>query len=186
MKLKCENLIGQTFFRLKVLEFSHGDTRAHWKCVCVCGNITLTTTQNLKRGSTKSCGCFSRETLSARRKNNNPNWSGVGDMPGEYVNSLKKSARKRKIKFDISKEYMWNLYEQQDGKCAISGLPIKFWTHSKMRDGTASIDRIDSAKGYIEGNVQWVCKDINFMKQSLEQGLFINYCKIIADFQSTK
>ena len=46
-------------------------------------------------------------------------------------------------------------------------------------DITASLDRIDSLKGYTEDNVQWVHKHINFMKGSLSENKFIEYCKLI-------
>jgi hypothetical protein len=40
---------------------------------------------------------------------------------------------------------------------------------------------IDSSKGYIEGNIQWVHKDINNMKWDFTQEEFINYCKLVAN-----
>jgi hypothetical protein len=47
--------------------------------------------------------------------------------------------------------------------------------------GTASLDRIDSSKGYEEGNIQWVHKHINFMKRTYSQEYFIDMCKKVAD-----
>ena len=52
----------------------------------------------------------------------------------------------------------------------------------RKSDGTASLDRIDSSKGYIEGNIQWVHKDINRMKGDSSDNDFIKLCKIISDF----
>jgi hypothetical protein len=43
------------------------------------------------------------------------------------------------------------------------------------------LDRVDSSKGYIEGNVQWVHKTINLMKQSFNQKEFIHFCKLVAN-----
>lgn len=45
---------------------------------------------------------------------------------------------------------------------------------------TASIDRIDNSKGYIVGNVQWVHKQVNFMKGTMKQKEFIKFCKLIS------
>ena len=45
---------------------------------------------------------------------------------------------------------------------------------------TASLDRIDSSKGYVIGNVQWVHKDINIMKNKFDNQYFIDMCKKIA------
>lgn len=51
---------------------------------------------------------------------------------------------------------------------------------------TASLDRIDSSKGYIEGNVQWVHKRINKMKLDDSDTEFIEWCRLIADFNKDK
>lgn len=48
-------------------------------------------------------------------------------------------------------------------------------------DGTASLDRIDSSKGYVEGNVHWVHKDINIMKWDFPLETFIKMCKFVAE-----
>lgn len=61
---------------------------------------------------------------------------------------------------------------------ALSGLKIELSINRKNQ--TASLDRIDSSKGYIEGNVQWLHKDINQMKINFNQKDFIKYCKLIA------
>lgn len=34
----------------------------------------------------------------------------------------------------------------------------------------------EAIKGYVDGNVQWVHKDVNFMKSDLEQSRFIDLC----------
>jgi len=81
MSGKTENLVGQKFGRLVVLEFfgnveeKPGTSRktvrrvAHWTCLCECGKIINTRADRLKSGVTQSCGCFAREESSRRRKN---------------------------------------------------------------------------------------------------------------------
>lgn len=59
------NHIGERFGRLVVLEcLPEKDIHRHtqWKCLCDCGNHTITTTLN----RTKSCGCLHAELASAR------------------------------------------------------------------------------------------------------------------------
>ena len=56
------NLIGQRFYNLEVLEevpFEErkNKKRVEWKCQCDCGNITTVITNYLLNGHTKSCGC---------------------------------------------------------------------------------------------------------------------------------
>ena len=60
----------------------------------------------------------------------------------------------------------------------MSGLDISFG-ESNYDVTTASLDRIDSGKGYIVGNVQWLHKDINKMKLHHNQEYFIKLCKMV-------
>lgn len=58
------DLTGQKFGRLTVMRrgedmvTSSGRHYVRWKCLCECGKETLVATQNLLRGTTKSCGCL--------------------------------------------------------------------------------------------------------------------------------
>lgn len=51
---------------------------------------------------------------------------------------------------------------------------------------SASLDRIDSKKSYTVDNVQWVHKDVNWMKNKFDQDYFIEMCGRIADHQKEK
>ena len=79
---------------------------------------------------------------------------------------------------------MWDLYLKQNKKCALTGLDICFGIYGNDKLGgtrpqTASLDRIDSTKGYLVGNVQWVHKDINNIKQDYSVDELIEYCDLI-------
>lgn len=59
-----QNLVGQKFCRLLVieqLEDKNGWTQ--FRCLCDCGNEKITSGNNLKYGSTKSCGCLHKESI---------------------------------------------------------------------------------------------------------------------------
>lgn len=60
---KFIDLTGQVFGRLTVVEQGvknrHGNIM--WRCVCECGNKTLTSTADLKSGSSRSCGCLRKQ-----------------------------------------------------------------------------------------------------------------------------
>ena len=84
---------------------------------------------------------------------------------------------------------MWDIFEKQDKICALSGLPIEFETSQYglwHGEGTASLDRIDSSKGYICGNVQWVHKDVNRMKQCFKEDRLLDLCKLIVEHNKVK
>ena len=44
----------------------------------------------------------------------------------------------------------------------------------------ASLDRIDNNLGYIDGNVRWVAREINYMKWKFSDEIFIKFCKNIS------
>jgi hypothetical protein len=64
--------------------------------------------------------------------------------------------------------------ESQNHKCALTKIPID------CISGSASLDRIDSSKGYIIGNIQWLHKVINEMKWDYLQSDFIHWCRLVA------
>ena len=148
-------------------------------CICICGTTRHVPTWSLNNSKSKSCGCTN---VKGRFKA-----KCVGDLSASYYTSFKHNRRSKGIEFsdDVNMEYLWYLYEQQGGKCAISGIPIYLnpqW--SQQNKGkvtkiiqTASIDRIDNSKGYIPENVQWVHKDINYMRGGLSIMEFIIFCR---------
>jgi hypothetical protein len=91
---------------------------------------------------------------------------------------FQRGAEARGIKWDIEVEDVWGLYEKQDRVCKLSGLPIG-WADIG-RNHTASIDRIDSNKGYVLSNIQLVHKDVNVMKNKYTQNYFISTCHLVA------
>jgi hypothetical protein len=164
-------LIGQKFGKLTPIVCSGKCPRGNlvWTCKCDCGKETKVQTRHLKRGTTISCGCAIR-----KRGKENHNWKGYYDISKTYLTRLKIDARHRKIKFNLTEKYLWDLFIKQNKKCVYSGLELSFGERYLDRSKTASLDRIDSSKGYIEGNVQWVHRDVNFMKQDYSNNYFID------------
>lgn len=65
-------------------------------------------------------------------------------------NSIKKRSARKGREFNLTLEDIKNLFITQKGKCALTNLPLKVNTASdetKLYE-TASLDRIDSSKGY--------------------------------------
>ena len=60
-KAKCLNLQGERFGRLVVEEpmpKRDVDSSVRWLCRCDCGNYTIVSSNKLRMGHTKSCGCI--------------------------------------------------------------------------------------------------------------------------------
>lgn len=169
------DLTNRIFGYLKVL--SKGPTTKSGASTWTCqemetGIIKNVITSHLLRGKTKSFSYLGRMGKLSNC------WSGFEQISGETWYGIKRHAKDRNIEFNINLEFAWNLFLKQEKKCALSGLEISFGKTNKISN-SASLDRIDSSKGYIEGNVQWVHKDINIMKNKFQQDYFINLCKLI-------
>ena len=98
-----------------------------------------------------------------------------------WFNKFQKSASLRGIQWSLSLDDIADLYEQQEGKCALTDWPITFPEVGAPYKTDASIDRIDSSFGYFKENVQLVDKRINMMKQQYSQEDFIEVCKAVAN-----
>jgi hypothetical protein len=59
---KIKDLTGQKYNRLTVIKFSHQlNHKSQWLCQCDCGKETIVDGYKLKKGITKSCGCYASE-----------------------------------------------------------------------------------------------------------------------------
>jgi len=105
-----------------------------------------------------------------------------------YINRIISGARHRGHQFDLTTKYLWDLFLKQNKRCIFTGRVLKFSPDicNKPQIQTASLDRIDSNKGYIKGNVQWSHKVVNVMKQGMVDAEFIGLCKEISKHRRRK
>jgi hypothetical protein len=93
----------------------------------------------------------------------------------EVFKQLLYGAKQRHIKknfideFNLTTEYLLKVYNEQGGKCYISGRKLLTEINNIDR---VSIDRIDSQKGYIQGNIGLACWGANNIKQDLSMDEF--------------
>ena len=120
------------------------------------------------------------------KRSESPSWRGYGEIGNSYLTAIKHLAKRKNLTFDISLRQIWNLFLKQNRKCALSGLKLKFPSAWHSGDGTASLDRIDSSKGYTKQNIQWLHKEINELKSDFPENEFINWCKIIAKYNKLR
>ena len=104
-----------------------------------------------------------------------------------YLTSLcskARSARKgTEIKFEINSDHLIELWEAQNGRCAISNVHMTHHSDGRGRkDFNASIDRIVPELGYTIGNVQLVCDRVNTMRHTLSMDMFYWWVKAIHEF----
>lgn len=161
------------FGKLTVISgpFEKSGRNGYYNCECECKERLVfrgDTLKNKKRQSCKKCAI-------------NDCIKFCGRITRQYWIQIMEGAFRRHIEFTITPEYIDSIFT---GFCESSGLPIGFansaYGHWKG-ENTASLDRIDSNKGYIPGNVRWIHKNINWMKSDFSEEEFIQYCCLVAD-----
>ena len=109
---------------------------------------------------------------------------------GKAIKMLRGDSRR---KISISKtwdeltltSFLKNLYEKQNGKCAISGMPLELQIGTgKPNPNKCSIDRIDSNRGYNHRNIWLVCWWVNQMKMDTTMDTFKERVKILYEAQN--
>lgn len=94
----------------------------------------------------------------------------IGNLRQGKFSKIQRGAKARNIECLVTKEYLNNLFIKQNGICAITG--------DVLPDiNKASLDRLDSSLGYIEGNVQWVTVQANESKHVMTMAELITFCK---------
>lgn len=177
------DIVGKTFGKLTCIKQLPKPTPKYkgryYLFLCSCGNEHKANASSVNLGRVDCCNTCKNLKMAGDK---NPNWCGYGEIPHSWwKRRIIKRAKDAKMINNISIEYGWELFLEQNKKCVYSGVELTFPTNGKYASGTASLDRIQSSLGYIKGNVQWVHKDINMMKQSLTDEEFIKWCHLIAN-----
>lgn len=108
--------------------------------------------------------------ISKRSKGNQYN------KKGTFTFYLNKSRNRKKGKYecDLDEDFLKDLWGKQNGKCPISGVNIQI-KKGKNTPFTASLDRIDSNKGYVKGNVQFVAYSVNLAKNAFNNDEILKF-----------
>lgn len=152
------DLKGQRFNRLVVLERleSKNNNSYELRCECDCGKIKITTVNAIRSGQCGSCGCWQREQCGNKFRTHGKS------QTREY--KLLKDARKRSKEF--KREFNLQLEDIiVPERCPILGIPLIWSIDSKPTNNSPSLDRVDSQKGYISGNVRVISMRANRLKQ---------------------
>lgn len=95
------------------------------------------------------------------------------------------SCNRRFNDFSLTLVDVKNQWDKQKGVCPYTGIKLSLDTYSsqasdedKMRQ--ASLDRIDSTKGYAVGNVEFIAMPINYMKHDFSKDVVLNFLKKIS------
>lgn len=152
MKKSYKDLSNKIYGKLKVLNFvkwynfSTGQKRSVWKCLCECGKLTEVLGGNLTSGHTKSCGCHALEVRSLGKithgSSATPEYSVYSSMIARCASDHKNYGG-RGIK-------VCDRWLEPDGKGFLN-----FLEDMGDRPDNQEIDRIDVDGNYEPSNCRW-------------------------------
>ena len=92
---------------------------------------------------------------------------------------------RRNLPFNITTDDIVNLYIRQQGKCALTGLPLEFTRGGKFMNNanpnSCTMDRIDNKKGYELDNIQLTSWRANCYRGVIPLDEFKEFCKSVAN-----
>lgn len=157
---EVEDLKGRVFGELTVIEFDHKDKycRAVWQCHCSCGKECMVPARHLKSGAIISCGHVNRAKASKRMSKlnykhgaSNENW---------FLNYVGMLMRVQNPKGSDAKYYNHNWIDGPLIDPSWEKDPWKFFKEIGEKPGDSyTVDRIDTHRGYVPGNVRWATKE---------------------------
>ena len=152
------------------------------KFQCRCGNVDYKRLSQLETMQFKCCRkCGRKNNYPDKRKNRG--FFDKNGMHRVWLTSIKDNLVRgsKTIECSITLDDLYKALKKQNFKCSYTGIDLKVINTLKS-ESNASVDRIDSDKGYEVGNIQWVYKPINIMKNGLSDSDFRNLCYKVSDF----
>jgi hypothetical protein len=139
---------------------------------CICGNIFETTFNRFEGNGSVSCGC--------RKVGRPTNIRVVHEISQRFMTQYKTQARNRGLTFNITAEYIWDMFLSQNKLCKLTGELLEFSKKTQtFSDTTVSIDRINTSLGYVSGNVRIIHKVINKIKWDFDDSEFLTLCNSV-------
>ena len=107
---------------------------------------------------------------------------GKRDELSPFREVLRKCSRRNK-EVTLTLNEIKEVWEKQLGKCPYTGwtlsLPPSTGKRGKATPRTASLERIDSIKGYVKDNIEFVALIANYAKNTFTKDEVLDFCKTI-------
>lgn len=169
-----QNLVGQRFGRLTVIEFAGYDNNGHhsmWLCQCDCGNMTKVLGCNLKKGNTTSCGCVHSEWA---KKCFYRHGGGKTKLFRIWCNIKNRCYNKKVPAYkDYGGRGIKMCEEWKNDFVAFRDWAVKNGYDETAPKVKCSIDRIDNSGDYTPENCRWI--DVYGQANNRRNNRLINY-----------
>jgi hypothetical protein len=130
----------------------HRRTNRYWLCQCECGTVREVSQADLRRGSSKSCGCLMREVVGTRTTLRNTS-HGMSDSAAYRVWQSMKS------RCENPKNKSYNDYGGRGiGVCEQWSSFAAFVRDMGLPPNGLSIERVDNERGYSKDNCIWATR----------------------------
>jgi hypothetical protein len=141
--------------------------------------------KNFKNSKDKICKRCINDDLKLRRCQHSKKQVIMSCIYACNKNSHKRTqnGRKNMSNIELNLDIIYKLLEKQSSKCIYTGLLLTYTYNDNIK---MSIDRIDSSLGYIETNIQLVCKQVNWMKLHLSEDYFLSLIKQIYEWNNNE
>ena len=123
-----------------------------------------------------SKSCCPRNNLFT--KENNPSKLDEYSIFRFHLKGIKSRSKKKNVEYSITLEDLKDLWEQQNGLCAVTKLKLVTKFRNDKRLDTpyqASVDRIDNFKGYTKDNCRWVCLMFNYARNTFSDDQVLDF-----------
>lgn len=145
--------------RKRITEFYYHKSRKHYATRCkICSNIYSTKFQQsgYRKKSLKYIFYQRAYGIAGRRK-------------------YKKIKCMKRKQLEL---YLRSLWKKQEGKCYYTNHKMKLFGYHKS-NYAMTVDRLNSKKGYVRGNIVLCLSIVNRMKQNLSYKELLQWCKLL-------
>jgi len=95
---------------------------------------------------------------------------------------LRDRVKRKPRDFNLTLEYLKEIWDKQNGKCPFTNFDLELRTYkndSRLNIKSASLDRIDNSKGYVQGNVRFVSVMFNFARNKFSDEEVIEFAQAV-------
>jgi hypothetical protein len=172
------DLSGERFGKLVALKSAPNGKwgKSRWVCICDCGKEHNVSTDALRKGFTKSCGCY-RTSMHLLPGD-------LGSFNTAY-GQYRCNARTRGHSFSLSMEEFRNVSSKPCKYCGAD--PKPYYAKNRVVVDPIpylcnGIDRVNNEVGYEISNCVPCCDLCNYMKRSMFVDDFVRHVKKIASY----